>query len=148
METISLMSTGTVSHGTHRPQDLIPTFVEFIATYIEGDGKVPEWDNITKQYQKLGNIMLDQEHTGNSPFTWEWKEDNDPEWDSEDTSILLDYLFETMDSIAPEGFYFGANEGDGSDYGFWAQCIKDAGGSCADCPHLNTDYCPELECDL
>lgn len=33
----------------------------------------------------------------------------------------LENLFDTLNYIAPEGYYFGAHEGDGSDFGFW-QC--------------------------
>ena len=33
---------------------------------------------------------------------------------------LMDRLFNSMDTIAPEGCYFGAHEGDGADFGFWS----------------------------
>jgi hypothetical protein len=39
--------------------------------------------------------------------------------DDEGTSELLERLFDEMQTIAPEGHYFGAHEGDGSDFGFW-----------------------------
>jgi hypothetical protein len=32
---------------------------------------------------------------------------------------LLESLFDTLDNYSPEGYYFGAHPGDGSDYGFW-----------------------------
>jgi hypothetical protein len=33
--------------------------------------------------------------------------------------LVWEDLFDQMNSIAPEGYYFGAHEGNGSDYGFW-----------------------------
>lgn len=47
-------------------------------------------------------------------------EDKDSDWwNSEDAMILLDSLFDTLDLYAPDGYYFGAHPGDGSDYGYW-----------------------------
>ena len=40
-------------------------------------------------------------------------------WNSDDAAGLLESLFDTLDSYSPEGYYFGAHLGDGSDYGFW-----------------------------
>ena len=34
-------------------------------------------------------------------------------------SCFMDDLWFSMEDLAPEGFYFGAHEGDGSDFGFW-----------------------------
>ena len=33
--------------------------------------------------------------------------------------LVWEDLFDQMNSIAPEDYYFGAHEGNGSDYGFW-----------------------------
>ena len=37
---------------------------------------------------------------------------NDPEF--------LAGLIDVLDAYAPDGFYFGAHQGDGSDFGFWS----------------------------
>ena len=48
------------------------------------------------------------------------KEDKDAEWwNSDEAAGLLESLFATLNSHSPEGHYFGAHPGDGSDYGFW-----------------------------
>lgn len=39
--------------------------------------------------------------------------------DVEDKSYIVDELADELDKIAPEGYYFGASEGDGACYGFW-----------------------------
>jgi hypothetical protein len=33
--------------------------------------------------------------------------------------VLNDEIWDAMNEIAPDGYYFGAHEGDGADYGFW-----------------------------
>lgn len=39
--------------------------------------------------------------------------------DSEDGHEELIELFDVLDRYSPEGHYFGAHPGDGSDFGFW-----------------------------
>ena len=86
---------GSISSGTMRPQDLIPRFIEEL------------------------------KYLGTDPATLEWPPadamDNDdrPWWQSDDAGWLLDELFDRLDELAPDYCYFGAHEGDGSDYGFW-----------------------------
>lgn len=35
---------------------------------------------------------------------------------------VIDDLFDLLDDLAPNGYYFGATDGDGSDFGFWTIC--------------------------
>lgn len=91
--------TGTVSEATMRPQDLLPKFLSVLEAYH------PEaYAKIEAEFgAKLDNIDADDE----------W-------WESEECSWLLDEdVWEAMNDIAPEGYYFGAHPGDGADYGFW-----------------------------
>ena len=85
----------SVSRGTMRHQDLIPAFLEVLRE--------------TPEYVQLMRLVpchaLEDEEA-------EW-------WDSEAAIYLLEELFDVLDSYSPEGNYFGAHPGDGSDYGFW-----------------------------
>lgn len=98
---------GSVSHGTMRPEDLIPRFFDVLeqadksrAESLEGD-----YPDI------LGPDAEDAEV-----------------WEQEDMDCCLDDLFNALDMVAPPFTHFGAHEGDGSDYGFWlsTESLEDA----------------------
>ena len=95
--------TGTVSHGTMRPQDLIPAFLDCLA-----DVDPAAYEQIMVcPFSFVPDYVMDEGDDS------EW-------WDSEDASYKLEELFDALDAAAPDGYYFGAHPGDGSDYGFWA----------------------------
>lgn len=85
----------SVSHGTMRRQDLIPSFIDIIQD--------------TPEYVQLMHA-IPCHASENEKAEW---------WDSEDAIHLLESLFDTLNDYAPEGYYFGAHPGDESDYGFW-----------------------------
>ena len=96
------MKTGTVSYGTLRPQDLIPAFIDALAEVAPAAHEqllalpfafIPSW--------------VEEEGDG-----CEW-------WDSEECQWKLASLIEALEEHAPEGCYFGAHPGDGTDFGFW-----------------------------
>lgn len=93
---------GTVIRATHRPQDLIPAFL--------GELKKRDPDRYTGlalgPFGTIPAYVLDEG-------------DDSKWWDSEDARSLLQDLFYALDECAPEGYYFGAHPGDGSDFGFW-----------------------------
>lgn len=100
--------TGSVSHGTMRYADLIPAFLNelrtrdparYAALVVSPFGPVP------------GYVQDEGDDS-------EW-------WDSNDAFCLLEELFDALDDAAPDGTYFGAHPGDGSDYGFWPVDIEE-----------------------
>ena len=136
-----------LSSATMRPEDLIPCFLAFLAahapqalpartpymgvqclmhtdtgvidseagwqdTYLHATAE--EWGGETFEDGHLVPVIRD--------YDGEWREGD--YW-SEQASDDLYQLFDILDSIAPEGCYFGALEGDGSCYGFWP-CEEDS----------------------
>ena len=94
----------TLIHATHRPQDLIPAFLEAIRDTVE-------------YAQMLVNNAIPSHALEDDSAQW---------WDSEECGYFLnEILFDILQRYAPEHFYFGCTEGDGSDYGFWAIRYQD-----------------------
>ena len=89
------MLPGTVNSGTMRPQDLIPAFGEEL-----------------ERMKPCNPLVAEVDATGNLSDDSEW-------WMSDDADDLLERLFGALDSLADPGWYFGAHEGDGADFGFW-----------------------------
>lgn len=86
----------TISRATLRPQDLIPAFL----------GVIKE----TPEYVQLMNVVP----------AYALEDDDSVWWHSEDAMYFLnETLWDVLNSYAPEGYYFGSTDGDGSDYGFW-----------------------------
>ena len=92
---------GTVIRGTHRTQDLIPAFLNMLAIV---DSATYEGYTVSPFGPVPAYAMED------SGSVW---------WDSGEAAYLLESLFDDLNAASPEGFYFGAHPGDGSDYGFW-----------------------------
>lgn len=94
---------GTLSHGTMRSEDLIPIFYSFLKRHATFEARGAFWSAWSDARLEIesGDIVA-------------WIEES-----QERADYLLEDLFEELDLMAPEGFYFGAHPGDGSDYGFW-----------------------------
>lgn len=89
---------GTVSHGTMRDEDLIPAFI----------GVLHDIDPVRSEtfYKKFPSY----------PDAVDFSNDDG----GDEAASMTAWLFDELDAMAPDGYYFGAIEGDGSDYGFWA----------------------------
>lgn len=86
---------GTVIHGTLRNEDLIAAFASELEDRI-GD------DHAYSESRKLIDKSLAI-----------------VDFDCEESSDILCQLFEYLNMFAPMYGYFGAHEGDGSDFGYW-----------------------------
>ncbi len=95
---------GTVSHGTMRNQDVLPKIMSQL--FKEDPQRAREiWNGNEKFLEALCDERCGIENS--------W-------WDSEEATQMSEELFDIMNEYVPEGHYFGAHPGDGSDYGVWA----------------------------
>jgi hypothetical protein len=92
----------TVIRATMRTQDLIPAFMDELR---QADPDA---------YAQLMTVPF-----GPIPAYVQDEGDDSAWWDSDDAQNLLNDLFDALDACAPDGCYFGAHPGDGSDYGYW-----------------------------
>ena len=100
---------GSILSGTMRPEDCLPAFMSLLE---QG------WSD---EAQRLSQAAIDE--------GWPHGRDvtdlicNDP-FSEKQSYIAMSWLLEeievALDSIAPEGTYFGTSEGDGADWGFWS----------------------------
>lgn len=95
---------GAVSSATLRPEDLVPAFlseletVRTVSTDLMHDARA--WIAGRKEWQ-------------------EYYDDGEPDtYDAWGHTLVMELMTE-LDHLAPEGFYFGATEGDGSCFGWW-----------------------------
>lgn len=88
---------GSISHATMRNEDLIPVFLEELKRLDDGTH---------------ARLIKDIEQNQNSTTYDDYYESEDAQWD-------LEELFDALNEHAPPYCYFGAHQGDGSDYGFW-----------------------------
>lgn len=82
--------------------DLVPTFLDVIR----------ETEEYCQLIQSLSGDL--------SVITDAGADYRDERWESEEMSYFLnEELWYVLNLYAPEGYYFGATEGDGSDFGYW-----------------------------
>ena len=95
----------SVSHETLRSQDLLPAFLSTLDTY-RNPSDTEAADLVAQVRQEVP--------------TEAWNNDAHPYWNTEEAGYLInETLFDALNAICPEGYYFGTLEGDASDFGFW-----------------------------
>lgn len=90
---------GSISSGTMRCEDLIPTFASELDALRNGTNRAHQ-----KLATEARNLKIDAEG---------YYSDRDA------ASEVLSELFNALNEYAPDYAYFGSVEGDGADYGFW-----------------------------
>jgi hypothetical protein len=92
---------GTISHGTLRTQDLLRAFANEYERILPFNGR----DLASEARQNADILDMPNQDTPRN---------------NEIAHDVLNDLFDALDTVAHrEGMYFGAHEGDGSDFGFW-----------------------------
>lgn len=99
----------SISHATLRSEDLLPAFLFAIEEH-----NTPAAQRFNSELIELGfgHSMCGVCGMGNRE---EWPEGFDDDIASE---IIAD-MMDALNDVAPNGYYFGAHPGDGSDFGFW-----------------------------
>lgn len=105
---------GTVIQGTHRTQDLLPAFwreLYRLAPEMAMSSIEEYFHDEDSQLVALIRAAADDK----------WPDDNDLVWGRYEVGEYINgVIMEQLDQKAqPHGLYFGASEGDGSDYGYW-----------------------------
>ncbi|MCP4485581.1 MAG: hypothetical protein GY823_13660, partial [Flavobacteriaceae bacterium] len=86
-----------VDYSSLRSQDLMPAFLELLKDIDD--------DFVT---ETLCEIPYDAQLNDTHEF-----------WDSETCAWIMDSIFDRLNEYTPEDYYFGAHEGNGSDFGVW-----------------------------
>lgn len=94
---------GTVSHGTLRSWDLLNSF---LSPLEELSGNEP----LQREVRAMLVFGEDEVQYGNK---------------GEEASELLNEVFDELEAVAPDGYYFGNTDGDSSDFGFWVDEYED-----------------------
>jgi hypothetical protein len=98
--------TGTVSHGTLRPQDLAPAFLSALET-------------LAPEHPHLADLRVEVDYVVREAYsdavTYYMRADD-----------AISDLTWAIESALPEGWYFGTHPGDAADYGVWQDEDEDA----------------------
>ena len=94
-EGVEALKDKVVSDGTLKPEDLIPKFLNALKHDETAHSK------FLKDNPEILEIQ-----------SWD-------DVDDETKSMLVDELTDALNDIAPDGYFFGASDGDGACFGFW-----------------------------
>lgn len=94
-EGVEALKDKVVSDGTLKPEDLIPKFLNALKHDEAAHSK------FLKDNPEILEIQ-----------SWD-------DVDDETKSMLVDELTDALNDIAPDGYFFGASDGDGACFGFW-----------------------------
>jgi len=96
---MTIPNEGTVICGTIQPRDLIPALMAVLREH-----------NREAYLECSAEILSNHDQFGHTDKWYETVEASD---------FLNETLWDYVDSLSPDGCYFGAHPGDGCNYGFW-----------------------------
>lgn len=97
---------GTVSHGTLKTEDLLDSFASELEHHVQRNAEA--WCSDEGRIERSRLMKLAGDARDCNP-------------DSEHAGEVVQTLIDELQRFAPEGAYFGAHPGDGSDFGYWQQ---------------------------
>lgn len=102
------VSLGSVSHGTMRTEDLLPKFTSLLEEMTQDEYEATkDLDTYKRRFMKILECRHCILRFDDEPEMVEWSDE------------LVNELFDYLSEFALPYCYFGAHDGDGSDYGFW-----------------------------
>lgn len=107
---------GSVSHGTMRPEDLIPTFMDVLDDIRE---RIAAPGSVSEHPEALAQRVQTVSRLDDLLGAMEQRQQADDYYETESADWDLEELFTVLAEFAPPYCHFGAHEGDGADYGFW-----------------------------
>lgn len=96
-------SLGTVSHGTLRDEDLISSFRDQLKELLDQQDS----DDYDPEHKHMALV-----NEASCPFEAAF-------YETEAAAELINELSDALGQYSPPCCYFGSNEGNGSDFGFW-----------------------------
>ena len=110
---------GTVIHATHRAQDLVPAFLDEL-NRLDSEAFKRTLESLHTKDRGAAYYLQGALYMRNGGPEAVGIPDDHEFWDSEDCAFFLnETLMDALNEQAPFGLYFGAHQGDGSDFGFW-----------------------------
>lgn len=109
-------SFGSISHGTLRDVDLLNAFASELEWQLRRNGNYFSMPEHFNERDRLNGIVND---------AWDCFDESGDNLDTakeesgEVSEIINETLFDALQLFAPAYGYFGAHEGDGSDFGYW-----------------------------
>lgn len=98
---------GSISHGTLRTEDLLSAFSAELSYHLNRNPEGEAWATCDGVSNRARYVALVAEAEAVEDF------------DSDEAAEMVDSLSDALEEFAPPYCYFGATEGDGSDFGFW-----------------------------
>lgn len=112
MKTLKPAPLGSVSHGTLRIEDLLSSFASELESQILRNGDYFSRPENFVFRDKLNALVGEAQDA--------WNEDGETLQDEDVASEMVNDLQDALsDNFAPMYGYFGAHEGDESDFGYW-----------------------------
>lgn len=111
MTTLKPARLGTISHATLNPEHLLRRFSSALEDQITLNGGFLSLPENFPMRDRLAKLLGDAQDA--------YQDDGETLKDEQDAAEMVDELIDALEEFAPPYCYFGATEGDGSDFGFW-----------------------------